>query len=949
MVNHSSEYVTTQFVLKLKQISVAGCVEVSVKKIKKLGFYWFLFSYALFSSLASADDQTYLFDISQQSADGALTVLADQADITVVFDYDAVSKFQANQLRGEYLIREAVDLLLAGTSLNSEFSDSGHLIITHKNSSNETNNMKTSRRNSLFTALFGASLATSVGHVNAQDSAGFVLEEIMVTSRRYEESIQDAPLAVNVLDGAYLEAQGVDDFSGALELTPGATWGHYTMAQPGHTLRGMESYNSGNATLESSVQVVVDGVALTKAFMMTPPIYDVQRVEIMRGPQGTTFGRNASLGIAHFVTGRPDQEYSASLNATVGTRGHVGFGGHVNGGVTDDLSVRIAFNKKAADGNLEDAETGAPLEGDDTWGLRGSVLYEPSDDFSAYFKGEHIVDRGKASARRHGDCENPNINQNATRFVDTGTGDTLVIDYTPSCDPWKATISPEPAEGYFQNRDMTHLTAELSWVVGDLNVTSVTGYQWGEHEVINDIFSSPVVIQDQNVRNDANVWSTELRIDNHGSDDAVRWLLGVYLLEDEEYRMENNTAVPDRVGDVLTVNRAQSSITAHGWSETSSQAIFGELAFDLGERTELAIGGRYTNEKKSYDFTNECYGRAGGCNFPTALGSLDPGYEEFYDAATDCNANIVDGLCGDASNPMGIGIGDPLHISKTWDDFSAKVSLSHEINANHSVYALYSEAFKSGGFHHDARSVGQFYESVLDPEYVSNFEIGLKGSYDTVRYAITAFMQEQEDAQSSSLVADGAGGYLTVLNNLGGIEQKGIEFEGTWLVTENLLIGGNFALYDGELAEGSAVGFDTDDVTGDILFTDVSGSETGMKETWVLYVEHTINLNSGGTITTRVDNQHRGKIPPPAQFADYLALDGETLAYERPEINNLGASIAWKSADEGTTVRVWGENMLEEVDFGGFGPNSGYYFNGAQPIRNHWGRNRFGLDVKLNF
>lgn len=794
----------------------------------------------------------------------------------------------------------------------------------------------------------GASLAAPSVQVLAQDGAR-VLEEIVVTSRRYEESINDAPLAVNVLDGSYLEDQGVDTFSDALELTPGATWGHYTMAQPGHTLRGMESYNSGNASLESSVQVVVDGVPLTKAFMMTPPVYDVERVEVMRGPQGTTFGRNASLGIAHFVTGRPSQEFSASLSATGGTRGHQGFSGHINGAVSDDLSVRIALNKKAYDGDLEDETTGAPLEGEDNWGIRGSVLYEPTDTFSAYFKAEHMVDRGLASARRHGDCENPNINQNPTRYVDTGTGNTVVVDYVPSCNPWEATQSTPPDEGFFQNRDMTHLTAELSWVVGDLNLTSVTGYQWGEHEVINDIFSSPVVIQDQNVRNEADVWSTELRIDNHGSDAVTRWILGFYFLEDKEYRMENNTAVPDRVVDVITANRPQSSLTAHGWSETSSQAIFGELAWDLGDRTELAIGGRYTNESKDYDFTNQCYGRAGGCNFPTPLGGLVPGYEEFYDPDTDCVANTVAGLCGSASNPMGIGVHDLLNVSRTWDDFSAKVSLSHQLTDNHTIYALYSEAFKSGGFHHDARSVAQFYESVLDPEYVDNIEIGLKGSYDTVRYALTAFKQEQTDAQSSSLVPDGAGGYLTALTNLGGIKQSGIEFEGTWLVNENLLIGGNFAFYDGELGPGSAVGFGIDAGTGDILFTDVSGLATGMDHTWVLYAEHTTNLDSGASLALRLDNQHRGKIPPPAQFAEKYALDGVTLAYERPEIDNLGASITWRSADEGTTVRIWGENLLDELDFGGFGPNSGYYFNGAQPIRNHWGRSRYGVDVTFNF
>jgi len=204
-------------------------------------------------------------------------------------------------------------------------------------------------------ACLSTSLLIPTGHVIAQDegtTSRAMLEEIVVTSRRYEESISDAPLAVNVLDGDYLAKQGVDTLSDALELTPGATWGHYTMAQPGHTLRGMESYNSGNASLESSVQVVLDGIPLTKAFMMTPPVYDMERIEVMRGPQGTTFGRNASLGLAHFVTAKPSQEFSASANASVGTREYYGFGGHINGALSDTVSVRIAANKKQYDGDL---------------------------------------------------------------------------------------------------------------------------------------------------------------------------------------------------------------------------------------------------------------------------------------------------------------------------------------------------------------------------------------------------------------------------------------------------------------------------------------------------------------------------------------------------------------------------------------------------------------------
>jgi iron complex outermembrane receptor protein len=811
--------------------------------------------------------------------------------------------------------------------------------------------MSTKHRKQTFWTL-AACLTTSLlipsGHVIAQEkkaTSGATLEEIVVTSRRYEESISDAPLAVNVLDSEYLAKQGVNTLSDALQLTPGATWGHYTMAQPGHTLRGMESYNSGNATLESSVQMVVDGIPLTKAFMMTPPVYDMERIEIMRGPQGTTFGRNASLGLAHFVTAKPSQEFSASANASLGTRDYYGFGGHINGALSDTVSVRIAANKKQYDGDLEHEDTGEALEGENNWALRASAIFEPSDTFSAYVKLEHMVDRGVAPARRFESCTVPSL-----------TSPPYFNEYTAPCNIWKTAQSSEPEDGFYQDRDMTFVTAELTWNRGDLNITSLTGYQWGQHAVINDVFSSPEVIQDQYVQNDANVFSTELRIDNHGSDSAIRWLAGIYLLEDDEYRKEKNIGAPPRGdGAGRITGRGTNTLTARGWSETSSLGVFGELTFDLGDRTEVAIGGRYTDESKDYEFTNQCYGRIGAC---AGVGNLSDGYEDYYDPETDCslaaNQDPLTGTCGSEGNPMGIGVAAPLDISKSWDDFSVKASISFALNDNMNLYALYSEAFKSGGFHHDARTAGQFYESVLDPENVENFEIGLKGSYDQFRYAITAFSMEQINAQNSALVPLPGGSYITALANFGGIEQQGVEFEATWAASANLLIGGNMAFYDGELGSGSVLNAEWDPGCSCFIGTDVSGTPTGMDSTWVLFAEYTADLSGGSALSFRVDNQYRSEVAPPANRTTTTNLDGTGLAFERPAINNLGMNIAWTSADGGKEVSLWGRNILDEEDFGGFGPASSFWFNnggsgpGTSP-RNYWGRSRYGVDVRFNF
>lgn len=796
-------------------------------------------------------------------------------------------------------------------------------------------------------AVAAASMLSMPAQVAAQNSeGGLVLEEILVTSRRYEESMTDAPLAVNVLDSDYMRDQGIANLGDVLEMTPGATWAHFTMAQPGFTLRGMESYNVGNASLESAVQMVVDGVALTKAFMMTPPVYDLARVEVMRGPQGTTFGRNATLGIAHFITNKPTQEFGASVQATAGDRDLYGVTGYVNGGLTDTLSGRLAFYKKEYDGDLEDAETGDALEGYDNTSIRGSLMWEPNDTFSTYVKAEYSTDDADSPARGFESCTVPTL-----LAFDSDPAGPYLEEYTDTCDPWTTTISTPPPGGFTEERDMYFLTAELAWAMDDMTVTWLSGYQDGEYDTVMDVFASPSVIQDQYVSNDADVWSTEVRIDNQASGNALTWLVGVYYMEDEERRVEKNNGAPERGNGAGRVNPLASSwLIADGTSSTDSLGIFAELSYDIGDSWNVTVAGRYTDENKDYDFSNICWGRAGACG---GVGAF-PGDDYYYEEQYDCSKNVVDGICGSKENPMGIGIPNQLNVSEGWDNFSPKVSVSWAVNDNNNLYFLYSEGFKSGGFQHDARNAQSFYEAIVDPETVENYEVGWKGAYDSFRFAFTAFQMEQVDAQNSVLVPLPGGSYATDISNYGGIEMQGIEFEGTWLVSSNFLIGGNFAFYDGELGDGSVTGAEFDPDTGQIIGKDVSGLETGLEQTYVIYGDYGFDLSGGSRLEFRADLQHRSTIYPPAARFEVKTLDGKGLAFERPEIDNVGARATWISATGSIRVSLWGENLLDEEDWGGYGPASSFHFNnggsgpGTSP-RNFMGRERYGVDVSYTW
>ena len=194
----------------------------------------------------------------------------------------------------------------------------------------QKSNTERRQRSYLFSGATAFSLAlfAAPSGVLAQSGADGVLEEIVVTSRRYEESIEDAPVAVAVMSQDFIQNNRIDKADDIFNYTPGATWESFSKMQPVASMRGVIAPTPGNASSESSIQTVMDNVVISKDFMKSPPLYDLARVEVMRGPQGTSFGRNASVGLIHIVTNRPTQETSGSVQGTVGTDERFELKGH---------------------------------------------------------------------------------------------------------------------------------------------------------------------------------------------------------------------------------------------------------------------------------------------------------------------------------------------------------------------------------------------------------------------------------------------------------------------------------------------------------------------------------------------------------------------------------------------------------------------------------------------
>jgi iron complex outermembrane receptor protein len=780
----------------------------------------------------------------------------------------------------------------------------------------------------ILSVILGTALLLPAPAAIAQDGSNQALDEITVTSRRYEESIEDAPVAVNVMTEDYMKNNRITRADDLMEVTPGATWESFSKMQPVASMRGVIAPTPGNASSEASIQTVSDNVVITKDSMKYPTIFDMARVEVMRGPQGTAFGRNASVGLIHFVSNRPSQsETGGSVTGTFGTDELIELEGFYTGQFSDTISARIAFNSDSQDGPTKSATTGEGLDGDSNNAVRASLFFEPSDVFSAYFKLEYSADRDDAPVRSAYYQPGSGLEYSVDPFVggrDTLEGPYPVTWYRPD-DPFLNEISS--GYDFSTERDILTAAAELVWEFEAATLTSITGYLNGDTHSLMDLVGTPNNVSFQEVANDAKSFSTELRVDNVSSGNKVTWLAGLYVMNDEEDRFEQNIFQADgsRLGPWVETHMGTVAN-----NRTSSFSVFGEMNFDIGDKATLTYGGRFVSDEKDY-----LYGvRAWGTN--KQLGGV-PGVGPDNGAPEVCPFNGPPrGDCGSADAPLGF---EDHPVNDSWSDYISKLSLSYAINDSMNIYGLYSEGFKSGTFQPDARNTASA-DIVVEPETSTNFEIGLKGSGERYRYAITTYFMEINDVQTINLVPVGAG-FTGLISNVGKVESKGLELEGTFLLTDNFLISGTVGIIDAEMKDTPDPTGAIDPDTGEVYSLDGHRPAGAPEYTFTFYGEYTVNMGNGSSLLFRADVRSRSDV-----FNQTSNRFTDPPLRLRPEVTNFGARVSWISADDNLAISVWGKNLGEEVDIENFGPPSPCCSSFAAGFR---GKRYYGVTASLGF
>lgn len=604
-------------------------------------------------------------------------------------------------------------------------------------------------------------------------------DEVIVTARRREESLQDVPVSVSAFTNEGLEnrgisnLQGINNFTPNLELTNGRPDGGGSAAQIYIRGVGQSDFLFPN---DPGVGLYVDDIYLARTVGGMLGLVDVERVEVLRGPQGTLYGKNTIGGAVKIVTVKPQlDEWSGRIRATYGSFDRMDFSGAVNIPLGDVLAARLEAAKFERDGYVTRLFDGIDLGNEDKEILRGDLLFQPSEDFSFRLTGDIqsqrqngapgnllLVVPSTAAAVPIPGAIDPVTNQQD--FVD-GTGLVEAL-YNPVVVPVIAPGLGLPATTAFDSRwvtgdprlsngtapvrddnDIWGVSAVADWALNDdLAVKSMTSYRQLQATFGRDGDHSPLPIVSTFNRFEQNQFSQELQLSGSSFGDRLTWLAGGYYFHEEGDDRNNVQLLSgtfDVVGfelDLIPINRIKSN----------SYAGFLHGDFEVTDRIALTAGIRYTYEEKTLERDHRL----------TKSGVI----------ITRREKGLPD--LGDFSP-----IGPPLE--ENWDAFSPKAGISYKANDDTLLYFSFSQGFKSGGW--SPRPQTGTENVPFDQETLYSYEVGAKTEFFDRRLTanFAAFYNTYKDIQITTVGADpnGSGQLVFSVFNAGESEIYGFELE----------------------------------------------------------------------------------------------------------------------------------------------------------------------------
>lgn len=615
-------------------------------------------------------------------------------------------------------------------------------------------------------ALLGSCMAL------ATQAQQLVLEEVLVTAQKRVESLQEVPSSIAAVDGTTIEKMGVENLEDLTSYVPNI---HFTETGLGTQMRirGIGSDNSQG--FEQSVGVYKDGIYHSRAQLFRAPIFDLERAEVMRGPQGTLFGKNSIAGAIDLITAKPTDHLDGKVSGNYETEfGSQEFNGFVSGPLTDTLKGRVAMRYYEDPGfmvnttkNIDEAES-TELSG------RGSLLWEPSGALDVLWIVEHnsfdVEGRAIEISQDVPATAGPAAGRNYSQVLALYNGG-ATFDTQPNYR--RQTDAPE-----YSDNEVDTQTLRVDYELPYFTFTSLTGYLTYNYDENCDCDFTPGNIFSLAIREDYDQFSQEFRLSSE-EDKTFEWLGGIFFQTydqtyNDDFDLPTDTLLLD-IAPVLPAAFGGTGIDRDFSQESDVWAIFGEFTWNITDTVKLNLGGRYTEEeKKATKVLNVV-----GVENP----ALIPLVAAIYASPT----------FGTDTEQSG---GHNLAESRDESSFTPSVTLSYDINDDVMTYVRYSEGFKAGGFDPRSNDRDRF---EFEEETVSSIELGSKMSLAGGRSELNValFYMDYDDLQVSQF--DGAVGFN--IGNANSTVVQGIEMDGRWRISEGWTSNYGVAILDFEYTD----------------------------------------------------------------------------------------------------------------------------------------------------
>ncbi|NIB38837.1 TonB-dependent receptor [Pseudomaricurvus alkylphenolicus] len=705
----------------------------------------------------------------------------------------------------------------------------------------------------------------------------FTLEEIIVTAQKRVQSLQDVPVAVSALSGDELFSGGVSTTIELEKVVPNLAInnnGAFTAIY----LRGVGT-QLANAGLESSAPVYLDDSYMPRAYGGLFGFGDVERIEVLKGPQGILFGRNATAGAIRAITADPADEFEARVSLIAGDYDTRGIEGMVNLALTDTAALRLTARKVEQDGYIDNKTPGTSVSefgGKDEEAFTAKLLLTPSEEFSIKVSTDYTEVNGSVGSGHRALFDAPSQ-------LGTALGGCSPSDFYEVCSNGNGSV-PTADDGVIKAYGGA---IRVDYELSNATFSSITSARMQRDKSYADADATGATLLGVSGEGQTDQYTQEFQLVS-SSDSNLQYVVGLYLLKEEsdfafalhgdliDAQLQQQFGLPALVPN--------SAFGAHGEVEVESFAPYIQLDYEISEAWSATLGARYTNEKKDL-LSNTLYPGAG------ALAS--------------------DGFWG---NTVGIVV-DPGQ-DMDFEEFTPLVTLTYRPDQDWMLYGTYSRGFKSGGFNLPGFGV----IDQVDSEILDMLEFGWKFQGSTVRFNGALFHYDYQDLQIQTSDPETLS---TNVRNAATATVTGLEMDLTWAATANLELGAGVGLLDSEYD-------DFPDSLGYIPCTDLAAAEqpatcTPFGPGLVVGVAELSEDASGNDLANapEVTAYIRGQYSMDLEkigtlaFSSVISYRSKTFydssnRFEDPSRTLVGVQASWTSVDEMYQVTASVDNLTDE-------------------------------------